>query len=1338
MSLRAPLGLKIINLTAKRYERFGKCVMANYQLLGLHFEGEELFHMLTQPPEIYLEENSYTEHIHQTNIQSTREWKLELLCNLFNRLLYLESEHGSYQDIIFAESVLQKMGIRDRKEFLLRMQKQFRESRLTEEITVLYEKQKDTLKNLLSQTIYLRQGQQVQAKTLPKTEPFRRERLLEGKGAEERREALILLAEKGKSETEESEETESREKEAVLEELLREAAGFKNTALQETLAAVQRLLQEKTEAEKEISRLKMAAEETVLQRKTEAGESLKQWEPQREERLWQSELRLEKKLKQEAVQREEKLHRQETQQEKRLYQNELQLEESLSQSETQLAESLKQSELRFKESLEQRGLQLEERLYQNELQLGEKRQQSEGQLVKRLNQSELQLEEKWSQRKTELEAKLRQEIQLLQKQLRQEQRLSGKEPGQKQAEAQAEPGESPVKALHNSIFARLEVERIFKELALFHGSSSKAAGEISSRRLQLLEQSSLVREVRLSRLKAELAEETQELFYCRNNPYEADIILGQDSQTEMLQQMAKAVLFQAVEALYEGGRQEIEAGKEVWYQWQGSFLHIAQNTAERLENYARSPGVVYEFMQGEAYRELRQKERTKLSEILKLVSFTKGQAVRGFLPNQEEKAAAVLKKLKLKQTSFGEELQTAAQEFSALDRSPETAFTEAPQQKDSETQRIKEEIRRVNRENLLAFQRLQKEKQEETSFPQAIDRKKTRESARLLLENLGRETSRRQVFGDTGVVELSGKEETEDRENRAEKFSIEKMTEESHREAYLQTEEKEAEGKVAAGKTITAEHMVQTRNRTKELQQVLKELLACYAEAFQKPQGNPDMRSFGGTKEELIWFYSALGEEERTNLLEEVLRETAQSKGIALKQTEVKETAAFIESRELPVLYTGMTREEKKSFWNRLKPAEQWELYKYLTAKERTVLEQSVDRETRNFMLHKLQKEYTRLQKQIEKSRLQLQTELEKIRTTKESEAFQKLLYEENAAEYKEEQLLYQEHKAIWVGSLEKKRTVDRKEQQLLQRAEHFLSLERQLLNARTVNRKYFKEHGPAIQELAVRMEMQSDLEAFAREKEGLETVLPGWLYTAQKWKEHNEKQIQFFQKQQVLQSLLEDTEETGDSSLWHKETMVKNLKTLLKQVKHLQEGNRITSRGKEEYRLLQSFLHREYPQGASKEAADSLRNLLLEEAVYKAHTGQEEQLVRIHREDTEKIFQKKLRQRGRHTSVKTDRKTVEAPVLVHKQTADLLTEELWKEERKNHNKTKEYANLTEKHKSSHVQNLQTQTESSSRNRQVQEKILMPDLESQIKAISDQVYSKIEKKFLSDRRRRGY
>ena len=132
ITIKAPIELKVRSDLAKGYDAFGEKIAGNYALMGLEIGEEELLHMVSSPPEIYLMDGGSTTVGGNTFISSRNEEKYSIINNMLNRILLSVNGELTYQDRAYITDALHKFGIKDDRKFMTEVRKMINESHLEE------------------------------------------------------------------------------------------------------------------------------------------------------------------------------------------------------------------------------------------------------------------------------------------------------------------------------------------------------------------------------------------------------------------------------------------------------------------------------------------------------------------------------------------------------------------------------------------------------------------------------------------------------------------------------------------------------------------------------------------------------------------------------------------------------------------------------------------------------------------------------------------------------------------------------------------------------------------------------------------------------------------------------------------------------------------------------------------------------------------------------------------------------------------------------------------------------------------------------------------------------
>lgn len=149
LTIHTPVELTVNPSILKNSDNFNERLIGNYQVIGTGLEPEDMLHFLSQPPEVYLAEGGMTSLVEQTKIYENQNLKLDVINNVLNRILVSDTYDMTYQDQVFIESVLRKMGITNVQEFIRQVHNHKEETKNVNYLTDLYWSQQETVAQLL-------------------------------------------------------------------------------------------------------------------------------------------------------------------------------------------------------------------------------------------------------------------------------------------------------------------------------------------------------------------------------------------------------------------------------------------------------------------------------------------------------------------------------------------------------------------------------------------------------------------------------------------------------------------------------------------------------------------------------------------------------------------------------------------------------------------------------------------------------------------------------------------------------------------------------------------------------------------------------------------------------------------------------------------------------------------------------------------------------------------------------------------------------------------------------------------------------------------------------------
>lgn len=99
-------------------DNFAQRIMGNYQMMASKMNLEEMIHFISVAPEIYLADGDMNSFINMKNSYTNQSENIQLINNVLNRILVSDTYQMMYQDKVFIENVLRKIGIEDVREFI--------------------------------------------------------------------------------------------------------------------------------------------------------------------------------------------------------------------------------------------------------------------------------------------------------------------------------------------------------------------------------------------------------------------------------------------------------------------------------------------------------------------------------------------------------------------------------------------------------------------------------------------------------------------------------------------------------------------------------------------------------------------------------------------------------------------------------------------------------------------------------------------------------------------------------------------------------------------------------------------------------------------------------------------------------------------------------------------------------------------------------------------------------------------------------------------------------------------------------------------------------------------
>lgn len=148
LTMGKPMRLICERPMGRQGEMFGERIRGNHQQIRGHFDPVDILHFLSAPPEVYLAENGMTVLVNQQDRREIQNFELSLVNNLLNRVLVSGHMMFTYQDRVFVENILKKLGVWDVQGWIgqVRMMKEM--TITVNELLALYEAGEDTIRQI--------------------------------------------------------------------------------------------------------------------------------------------------------------------------------------------------------------------------------------------------------------------------------------------------------------------------------------------------------------------------------------------------------------------------------------------------------------------------------------------------------------------------------------------------------------------------------------------------------------------------------------------------------------------------------------------------------------------------------------------------------------------------------------------------------------------------------------------------------------------------------------------------------------------------------------------------------------------------------------------------------------------------------------------------------------------------------------------------------------------------------------------------------------------------------------------------------------------------------------
>lgn len=160
LTIRTPIELKNDPSILTMTDAFAARIGANYEQMTARLSPEELLHLISAPPEIYLAEGGTHSFVDLTNNVQSQELKLSMINNVLNRVLVMDGRRTTYQDEVFIYNTLRKLGVTDVSQFVRQVRLLQEETNSRNELIDLYWSHQEEISELTAHYEQLRGEQQ--------------------------------------------------------------------------------------------------------------------------------------------------------------------------------------------------------------------------------------------------------------------------------------------------------------------------------------------------------------------------------------------------------------------------------------------------------------------------------------------------------------------------------------------------------------------------------------------------------------------------------------------------------------------------------------------------------------------------------------------------------------------------------------------------------------------------------------------------------------------------------------------------------------------------------------------------------------------------------------------------------------------------------------------------------------------------------------------------------------------------------------------------------------------------------------------------------------------------
>lgn len=149
LTIHSPLKLRCQEHMETMPHDLEEKIRGNYSLMSAKLHREDLIHLTAATPEVYFA-GGEVGILNQNVRVEQQEFRLDVINNLMNRVFLSHTDNFHYQDTVYVENILRKLGIHDVQGFLRQVQDILSERRENYWLAELYESSREQLRELFS------------------------------------------------------------------------------------------------------------------------------------------------------------------------------------------------------------------------------------------------------------------------------------------------------------------------------------------------------------------------------------------------------------------------------------------------------------------------------------------------------------------------------------------------------------------------------------------------------------------------------------------------------------------------------------------------------------------------------------------------------------------------------------------------------------------------------------------------------------------------------------------------------------------------------------------------------------------------------------------------------------------------------------------------------------------------------------------------------------------------------------------------------------------------------------------------------------------------------------